>query len=500
MFLIAVLSLAGCARMAVGPRSKGIALPAAIDRTAHAVQGYERDQAAQLKQPEYAPLLPFVKDAGLDRIVREAHDHVERARKIDREQVQPLVSQNKPEGAAPLVKAADEATKELDRAREKIDSARALFTSLAKALRDLPSFTAHGAELANPLRSRDAGLAREVGLAQRKHPAKRADLDRRLAKVRTLAEDVRTQQATIDAEANKKMPDLLKVVRSDERMTASAKEAERLSVDLDKRVVDLDRSVTRRLEDMRLDYFVTFGRSTWSEWSDSETESVVYFPPVQISMEMAQKLSSLGSETVDWNLVRRCGLDAFANLPENERSYEFWIEEIDDQAYHKYVESVDGNVGLTDWAPVTDEVFERHEKDLGMEIFVKPYGYYEEEAVTTASPPGMAFVGHSRYGRWSGSTWHWIAPYLFYSRLFDGNHYYRRNEWDLWNRSFRNQRGYYGAGDREEERPYGTNGRLARVYYGNSTWGRTTGFRNYDLSFRGLGPEYRGGGPGGGGK
>lgn len=499
-FLCGVALLAGCAQLPSQSRATGLALAATIDRTSHAVEGFERDHQALLTRPENAAIRAFAEEAGFEQSLREARGHVERARSIDRDRVQVLLRENRPEGAEPLMKAAKEAKDELELARAEMGKVEELRTELLRASSDLAGFGKRGAATEAELNVRDRALVAAIQPAKEKHAHKREDLGRRLAAFRALASDVHTQRATIDSERSRSAPHLLRVVQADGRLKASAKEAERLAADLEKRVVDLNRSVTRRLEDMRLDYKVTFGRSSWDEYSDWEGENVVSLKPVPVSLDMAQRLSNLGSETVDASIVRQAGADPFLGLLSNERSYEFWIEDVDDQAFHRYVETVDGVATVTDWISVSDEVFERHEKDLGMEIFVKPYGAYEEEAVTTATPPGLALVGNSRYGRWNGSTWHWIAPYLVYSRLFDGNHYYRRDEWNLWNRSFRNQRGYYGPGEREEERAYGTNGRLARVYYGNSTWGRTTGFRSHDLSFRGLGPEYRGGGPGGGGK
>lgn len=499
--LLAVIVLVGCrASMPDNARVTGESLAPAVDRTADTIAGFERDHQALLTNPAHAVIQPFAARAGFDEAFKEARAHLERARDLNKTGVLPHLRENRPEGVDAMMKAYNEAKEELDQARAAVDRISKTRTSLLKAASDLPSFSKHAGDLATPLKGRGDLLRPAIQRTKGKHPAKSSDLDLRFGEFKRWADDVQAQRVAIDQERAKKTPDLLDVVRADERAVVSATEAEKLAADLDKRMTDLDRSVTRRLEDMRLDYEVTFARSSWDELSDWDTEGVYPFRPVKISLHLAEKLSKLGGEGVNSSLLREAGLNPYVNLPSGHDSYEFWIEDMDDQAYQKYVETVDGKSTTTDWIPVEDAFFEKHEKNLGMEIYAKPYGMYDDEAITTATPPGLAFVGNRHYGHWSGSTWTWLPAYFFYSRLFDGNHFYRRDQWDDWNRSYRNQRPYYGPGEREEERQYGTNGRWGRVYYGNSTWGRTTGFRTYDLSFRGLGPEYRGGGPGGGGK
>lgn len=499
--LLAVLVLAGCrAGLSHETRLAGESVSPAITRTSDAITGFERDHREMLNTPRYARVKPFAEQAGFDEVLREARGHLERARDIYKTRVLPALNENRSEGTEALLKSAGEVRDELDLARECVTRITRTRESLLKAATDLPSFEKRLAGLEAPLVRRHGTLKSAVQAAKKKHPAKAKDLDKRLGEFGRWVNGIQTRKSTVQTESAKKNPDLLSIVRVDREADATATEAERLAKDLEKRMDDLDHTVTRRLEDMRLDYIVAFSRSSWDEFSDYDDEGVYPFGRVAVSLQLAEKLSKRGGEMVDASVLREAGLDPYRNLPSGHGSYEFWIEDVDDQAFHKYVETVDGKSTVTDWIPVDDVLFDRHEKDLGMEIYVKPYGMYADEAITTATPPGMAFVGNPRYGQWSGSAWNWLPAYLFYSRLFDGNHHYQRDQWNRWNQFRRSGQPYYGEGEREEERPYGTNGRLGRVYYGNSNWGRTSGFRSYDLSFRGLGPEYRGGGPGGGGK
>ena len=76
----------------------------------------------------------------------------------------------------------------------------------------------------------------------------------------------------------------------------------------------------------------------------------------------------------------------------------------------------------------------------------KPYGAYEDEVVNVAAPPGMAYVGNSKYGEWREDNqgnrfWDWFGPYLFFSTLLHRPYYY--NDWNGWRGGYYGQRPYY---------------------------------------------------------
>ncbi|MGV3615837.1 MAG: hypothetical protein ACO1SV_10930 [Fimbriimonas sp.] len=497
--LVAVLAVGCRGKLPDEAQFAGESLTWTVDRTSDTVNALERDHKNSLTNPALAVIGPYAERAGFAQAFERARGHIAKAKEINRDRVQPLLKENRPEDGAALIKEVDAAKEQLRLAKEESDRVAHTRTALLKAASDLPSFASAAAGYATEAAGIETRLAPAVQGAKKKHPAKGADLDRRLKAIREIAEDTRQRKGLIDGERAKPNPDLLAVVQADERGRANSLKINADAADLEKRIGDLDLTITRRLEDMKLDYEITFARSSWDEGSDYGEEEF-RLSPVVVTPAMAQDLSNLGGEQVDVNQVRAAGADPFQRMLPSHNSYEFWIDDVEERAYHRYFETVDGQSRLTDWMPVSDEVFERHEKDLGMEIYVKPYGSYADEALTASSPPGMALVGNPRYGRWQGDSWHWLPAYLFYSNMYAGNHYYRRDEWNTWSRSFRGRQPYYGRGEREEEREYGTNGRFGRVYYGDSHWGRSTGFRSYDVSFRGLGPEYRGGGPGGGGK
>lgn len=92
----------------------------------------------------------------------------------------------------------------------------------------------------------------------------------------------------------------------------------------------------------------------------------------------------------------------------------------------------------TDWIQVPEKYYKMNEPFLGMSVYTKKEG----EEITTATPPGYAYVGDSRYGHWrqdrnGGSFWEFYGKYALISHLMGG--WYRpvyRTDYD----AFRNNR------------------------------------------------------------
>ena len=148
--------------------------------------------------------------------------------------------------------------------------------------------------------------------------------------------------------------------------------------------------------------------------------------------------------------------------------------------------------------------YEKHAEDLGMDLLAKPFGAYEDEVLEQAMPPGMAYVGNEKYGRWEQDEagrrrWSWGNNFLFYYLVFGGHrrHYYYHDGWSHWNRGYRGRAAYYGRS--RDYGSYGTHTRNSARYRGSS-FGSSGGFRTQDRSVRRAGRGTRGGGPGGAGK
>ncbi len=287
-------------------------------------------------------------------------------------------------------------------------------------------------------------------------------------------------------------------------------------------IKQLYQSYTKLLTDMKIDYYVQIGRASWDESSDWATDRNYLYPPSKVDEKTyayfnAQNPNSTSAKYsrgwserlgiyVDPNNWKALGINPAKNWYSRSHDYaEFWVEDISTKAYHKYILIQNGARKETDWVTVDEDDYNDYYDYLGMEILSKPYGFFEDEKVEEASPPGMSLVGNSRYGEWRTDThtgrsfWYYYGMYAFFSRS-PGRYYYRSN-WNVWRKDYRGRKPYFG-GSGTTGNVYGTYGSDVRTdkRYQNSFFAKKGGLRTQAPSVRGAGPGRRGGGPGRRGK
>ncbi len=114
---------------------------------------------------------------------------------------------------------------------------------------------------------------------------------------------------------------------------------------------------------------------------------------------------------------------------------------------------------LTQWHEVSEDFFESHVNDMGMEIVSKTNG----KVVRQVSPPGYSrYVGNPQYGEWrrdgsGNSFWSFYGKYAFISSMFGmyGGPIYRRSYYD-YRGSYYGKKPYYGTKTSSGSRQYGT--------------------------------------------
>lgn len=295
------------------------------------------------------------------------------------------------------------------------------------------------------------------------------------------------------------------------------------STDLESRAGQLYRSYSRVLVDMRQEFFVEVSRTSWDNGSDAQTETNYIYPARHVSLEVYEYLLSRPADDVlaeyddglfgDRRSVRiepeiwqALEVDWKARWPDAAHDAAgYWLGTSSTRGYHRYLMLENGDSTVTDWVEVDGDTYASHIDHLGMAILAKPYGLYEDETITSASPPGMAYVGNPRYGEWreSGgrSTWHWIGQYAFMAALLGGSPFhFGRSDWNCWQGYRSRGQAYYGCGGNTPV--YGTWGRMTRgsPRYRGTTFAGRGGFRRPAPSVRSAGPIGRGRGPAGGGK
>lgn len=158
--------------------------------------------------------------------------------------------------------------------------------------------------------------------------------------------------------------------------------------------------------------------------------------------------------------------------------------------YHQYkiVKTVNGKPEskTTGWMQVSKDFFAQHQNDMGMAIVTKVDGKVSK----VASPPGYAnYVGNSRYGHWnnSGGTSFWVF-YGQYALLRDmlgwGSYRVGRDNWNTYDRNYRNSRPYYGPKTTSGGNTFGTRSTFARKTNPTSTWSQKVESRRSRSSSR----------------
>jgi len=127
--------------------------------------------------------------------------------------------------------------------------------------------------------------------------------------------------------------------------------------------------------------------------------------------------------------------------------------------FHKYRVVQAQDKWTTDWVEVPENYYRMNEQFLGMSLATKK----ENEYNNSAAPPGYAYVGDPKYGRWKsdgqgGSFWEWYGKYALFSSLFGG--WYRpiyMRDYDVYRGYSTRNRPFFG---RNQE--YGSSGTIAK--------------------------------------
>jgi len=140
------------------------------------------------------------------------------------------------------------------------------------------------------------------------------------------------------------------------------------------------------------------------------------------------------------------------------------------------------------WVTVSPAVYKAMQNDLGMAVEHKNEGKYDSEADRVAQPAGFAYMAppgqSNQYGYWEHHDgrdfWVFYGQYaLMRDLLF--NHSYRpldRYEWDGYYDSWRQGRTYYGRDEASGAPRYGSQGTATQERYSGSNYAHSGGFKS----------------------
>jgi hypothetical protein len=269
-------------------------------------------------------------------------------------------------------------------------------------------------------------------------------------------------------------------------ISSNLKLIKNLDINITKRVSQLYQSYSKVLKDMKIDYYIVVGLSTWNSNSDFGERNFLY-PEVKVDKNIYEYIINndisniaringffYSSLRIDidkriWNALKIPNL----NLPYSHDSASFWIDKTFLKFYHKYRLIKNSSYQDTQFVEVDEKTFLQEESNLGLSILSKPYGLFEDEVITKATPVGLNMVGNSKYGKWSNKTdpnsgksirfWEYYMMYSFFNSMMGRGHYYSYNNWSNYNNNYRRfNKSYYGSNNE-----YGTWGRKT---YQNSSY------------------------------
>lgn len=306
------------------------------------------------------------------------------------------------------------------------------------------------------------------------------------------------------------------------------------------KLAGLDVRESHTLVDIRVDSTVEISRTTWNDSYDFPDEHDFDYPEVPVDLDTANYFAKfsgddvLAKDSTAWLgggfKTDKASKEMWNKLHINTRdpkwsgsddTAEFYLGEIDDTYCHKLRVLKDGKPDISGKPADGDNPCAKYntqadldqgtywlEADdldadaIGMDIYAKGLGEFDDQADQEASPPGMVYVGDTDTGEWKtdsngNSFWAFYGQYRFFSDLIGGPYpYHYRYEYDEWNRSYRHAGHPYYSTMSGKPR-YGSKSPLVSSRFPRSTF-VTSGLQN--MTVRNAGPAARAGGPGGGGK
>ena len=497
---------------------------AGLDRAAQAVEAAESEYSSFQQSAEFASLSDYAERDNWQGLNQEARSLLSAAQRVYDEEAQPIIDRDKLAESDSLKQAVAKLNPMIAAARDAAPRWRQRKDRVVAARED-PDAVANG-------------CAANMKLIQEQVTSLKAMADRARTQYTDAAAEIASMLAPIEqssleaAEAGKigqaeyakhsaGDADYLALANSCGTVQDSAEALSTRAPEVSARLAELDRSYSKTLVDMKADYALVIRRQSWDnaydyppltdyDWTRTvDGATFDHFDNIPGSLAKISKglfgtsVSLLSGVDQDrWNSLQ---INAEENMPARDDEAEIWLQEVKADYFHKYFVTEDGESSETDWVPVTEAFFLANLDNLGMDVESKPFGVFESDKLTEAAPPGLAFVGNERYGRWEsdgrgGSVWNWIGPYLLYRSLFGSPYSYGRGEWDTWRGGYRGSRPYYGGTSTAPA--WGTRGKNVQTSprMQGSQFARGGGFQRAASSVRGAGPGSRGGGFGGSGK
>ncbi|MFH2093692.1 MAG: hypothetical protein ABIJ31_15135 [Pseudomonadota bacterium] len=498
------------------------AIPDLIETTADRVDQNKDKYASLKKSEEFKPIQVFAQKENWDNLFVQAHQVLTQAKTRYDQNLYPLIKTNTPDVTEPVKKGMNQ-IKEVISDAEKLSQKPALrFASIRQTMNNAGPYHEKAREdatrISHMINMIQTGV---VAKALNEFPDLAEKINARFAPAAKLGQEsaanldiITTQYARHTAGQD---TDYAAFADSVQALTSALAQAQTLETTISRQMAQLNTSYTKILKDMKEDYFVTIKRESWDENSDYYDPRFATYTR-QVSPEAYEILTAEGIDAIGtitagftgsrfsnqvgsaWDELKIDPADQWPSRSHNAAT--FYVEDSDEAFYHKYILEQDGETKETDWERVDETFYDANIEFLGMAILSKPYGAFEEDQITQATPPGMAYVGNDKYGEWKQDDkgdrfWSWYGKYALFSHLFFfPPSYYYYNSWSGWRNNYGNQRPYFGQ-TANGSQLYGTHGSAVKQSpkFQNTNFAQSGGFKSQAASVRGAGANLRGGGP-----
>lgn len=531
------LLLAACSGAPADLQTRSDAAHQRFETTKETIAANKKEFNSLLKDERYVFIAEYTDEQQHKDRFKQASSKLKEAETVYTEKVDPLLGMSYEESKrSALETSLAEVETLLAEADALAADPKAWLDRVAQTREQTSTLVGNARDVSNAIVADLALLENDAAASSQSFPAQATTIATKVAPLTTTRDSALATLSAVDTEVAKPKPNFAVVatgLMDIEGLNTSYDEAsKKLRSDLG----DLTVAETHTVLDFRVDSFLDVSRTSWDENSDAFTDHDYEYDLGLTDQEAASYFADKIGQVVatdaywggfglasgiDQKMWDKLKIDPAENWPGGHNTAEYYIDGIEDNYCQKVKVLRDGepdSSGRPDPAAnycsqydtpsdlakgiYWEEVDEFNAEAIGMDIYSKAYGDFTEQATTSATPPGMAYVGDPSTGEWredsnGNSFWYYYGVYSFYSNLIGGPYpYHYRSEYDTWNRSYRYDNKPYYATTNGTAR-YGANSPQVGTRFPNSAFVKS----GLDTAtVRNAGPAARTDGPGNGGK
>ena len=495
--LALTIVLAGCG-IPTEDRRRADALDGDIKAVRSEVSAKSGEYEKLTRTPEYEKHRMYAEREKWSESFPAASAKISEAEKVYNDEVKPILKKDEPADTDKLRLATFKASRLLSEAKASANTPSVRLAYINEARAQYPKLITEAGQSIAAANTAFRLIDSLATQAKTTHQARAGDIDKRLGPIQKLYTDSHAAYKVALEERNLadrgRVADFAALADNSAKVKTASNKLQEDATRFKGQLESLSRSYCKTITEMKAKYYITVIRYSWDDDADYPTTHEHRYSAKEIQGELYDYFNGLPA-SVDKIAVLKRGWsgDSITHYIDQGKWYalgiaprDSWPSSSDDTGeyyfelsgkyFHKYSEERNGRVSDTDWVEVSDDFFEDHVDNLGMDIECKPLGIFAEEILTTPAPAGMAFVGNPAYGQWKTdpvtgqSFWYWYAQYMIFSHLFGGvgqPYYYRQSEWNHWNSNYRGRQGYYGE-DKDKKERYGSGGIVTGT---SSRWG-----------------------------